>query len=428
MASSLSTIRPAGQSSRESSATRVVRAAAVLLVISLIVGIALFSFPARRNDAGNVVDFSFYYSAAQMVRQGLGGRLYDLKTQVEFQSRVGVVHAFYNHPPYETLIFTPLTYLGYRTAYTVWTLASLGLMVIAASLIDSHTKIKLAISQYVRLPADFGLVVVLFITCAPATTCFLLGQDSMLTLLIYTLVFVLLQQNSETSAGCVLALGLYKFPLILPLAVIFLLRGKWKFMQGFSIVGFLLGLISIVISGPRVLIDYPRLLFFDSTYQKVAGFNPRDMPNIRGFLYLMLDGKLGKTSLTLLVATLSISVLWIAARYWKDEELSLSFSIGLIATLLASYHLYNYDLVLLLLPIAILVGGLAAQGHLLRANALNVTLVAFFTPPLHRVLLLHSVYALMSLPIAFLLLKSITLTQEAGAVPHLEMSKSPAQA
>lgn len=412
----------------ESRAQKVVRLMAVLAVVSLIIGMALISFPVDKNDTGNVTDFSSFYCAAQIVRQGLGRDLYDLKTQVEFQLKVASVHAFYNHPPYEALLFVPLTYFSYRTAYIIWTFASVGLLAFAARLIDSHTKLRLAISQYVRLRVDFGLVVVLFITFAPATTCLLLGENSMLTLLIFTLVFILLKRGSDDLAGGVLALGLYKPHFIIPLVVILLLRRKWPVIRGFAVMAFLLALVSIGVSGVRVIRNYPRFLFFDSTYQKVAGFNPKFMPNIRGLLYLMFDGRLGKPWLALLVAVFSLLVLGIAAKYWRDEELGLSFSAALLATLLSSYHLYNYDLILLLLPIAILCGELAVRQRLLSATALNVTLIALFIPPLHRLLLLHSIYGLMCVPVIMLLATTIRLNQEVYLVSARPVTTSPAQA
>ena len=385
---------------------------AVLAVVSLMVAIPLLSFPAQKSDPNNVVDFSFSYCAGQIVRQGLGRDLYDLKTQVQFQSKVAFVHAFYNHPPYEALLYVPLTYFSYHTAYTVWTFVSLAFLFSAVFLIGSHTKVSLAISQYVRMPGDLGLLLVICITFAPVTTCLLLGQNSMLTLLIYTLVFVLLKQDLPTIAGGVLALGLYKFQLILPLVVILLLCRKWPAIRGFSAVAFVMALLSVGISGFRVIINYPKFLLFDSVYQKVAGFNPGYMPNIRGILYLTIGGRVGKPIFGLLVTVSSALVLWIASRNWRDEELGLSFSTALLATLLASYHLYNYDLTLLLLPMAIICSELAMRGRLLRATILNMALIALFVSPLHRFLLLYSIYPLMCVPIVILLVNAIRLSQD----------------
>jgi len=63
-----------------------------VIVVSLFVAFFIFSFPARRND----LDFSQFYSAAQIVRQGLGTELYNLRMQLQFQSKVASVHVFYN--------------------------------------------------------------------------------------------------------------------------------------------------------------------------------------------------------------------------------------------------------------------------------------------------------------------------------------------
>ena len=64
------------------------------VIVSLFVAFFIFSFPARRNG----LDFSQGYSAAQIVRQGLGTELYNLRIQLQFQSKVASVHVFYNHP------------------------------------------------------------------------------------------------------------------------------------------------------------------------------------------------------------------------------------------------------------------------------------------------------------------------------------------
>jgi hypothetical protein len=155
---------------------RIARSLAVVIVVSLFVGFVILSFPAREND----LDFVEFYSAAQIVREGLGRDLYNLRMQVEFQSKIAAVHVFYNHPPFEALIFVPLTFFNYNFAYTCWILVGTLLLILAALMLEARNQVTLALSQYARIPADFGLLLILFLTFAPVTTCFLLGQDSML--------------------------------------------------------------------------------------------------------------------------------------------------------------------------------------------------------------------------------------------------------
>ena len=192
--------------------------------------------------------------------------------------------------PFEALLFAPFTFLNYRAAYISWVLISVGLLVCAAMIIESNTKVILAASQYARMQADFGLVLLLFMTFAPVTTCLLLGQDSPLLLLIYTLTFALLRRRKEFWAGCVLAGGLFKFHLILPFVLVLVLRRKWSFLRGFVLVGAMLIVISISVSGLSVLEVYPRFLLLNPIYQQVAGFAPEYMPN-RGFAHLFFDGR-----------------------------------------------------------------------------------------------------------------------------------------
>ncbi len=366
--------------------------------MSLIGGIAILSFSANKDS----LDFSEFYAAAQMVREGQGESLYDLTVQAQFQSKLAAVHAYYLRPSFETLLFLPFTYVSYRTAYTLWTLINLALLVLVVSLIESRTNVSLAVSQYARIHADAGLVLVIFLTFAPTTTCLLIGQDSILILLVYTIVFVMLRLGAEFRAGCVLACGLFKFHLIIPFVIIILLRRRWPALKGFAAVGSLLVLLTIAVSGFGVLREYPRVLLFDSAHRQIMGFNPEFTPNIRGFLYLLAKGRPSYV-FSGLTAIFSVLALWWAAKNWRNDRFEWSFSASLLATLLASYHLYNYDLTLLLLPVAIVCGALAQRMRLLESNAFLTTVLAIlFLPWVHFFLLKQAIYALMSIPILVL--------------------------
>src|SRR5215469_2731900 len=203
-----------------------VRRAAAALIVGLFIAYALWMSPINRQDTRHLLDFSEFYAAGQMVRHGAGPRLYDLRMQAEFQLQVAPVHAFYLRPPFEALLFVPFTWLSYRAAYAAWVIASLVILAGVAWILGKQTNVLGAMRQYTRgISVDYGLLLVVCLTFAPTMNCFLIGQDSMLLLVIYTLVFLTLKQGRELTAGAVLACGLFKFHLVLPFALIFALRG-----------------------------------------------------------------------------------------------------------------------------------------------------------------------------------------------------------
>ncbi len=396
---------------------RAIRCAAVLLIVCLGIGYVSFSFPASRQDTSKVLDFSEFYAAGEMVRHGAGNSLYDLRVQAEFQLQVAPVHAFYLRPPFEALLFVPFTYLSYRGAYVAWVLLSLGILSAAARLIQKNTNVLAAMLQYTRgIPVDFGLLLVVFLTFGPTMNCFLIGQDSILMLMIYTLVFLALKRGREFEAGSLLACGLFKFHLVLPFAIVFALRRRSSFLLGFAGIALLLVAVSMLVSGPGVIATYPKM-FLNSQSRALMGFQPEYAANVRGLVYLLTPGKIPAAIPGAVVAALSAILLWVMARVWKDNEFELCFSAAVMATLLTGYHAFVYDLSLLLLPVAIVCGELAKRKILLSNLPLNTALVVLFVPPVHHVLIVNHIYAVMCVPVAVLLVSVIRIAARQPAEP-----------
>jgi hypothetical protein len=403
---------------------RVIRCAVVLLIVSLGIAYAWFSFPANREDTSRLLDFSEFYAAGQMVRHGLGNSLYDLRVQAEFQLKVAPVHAFYLRPPFEALLFVPFTYLSYRAAYAAWLMFSIAILSGAARLIQGNTDVLDAMFQYTRgIPVDFGLLLLVFLTFSPTMDCLLIGQDSVLILIIYTLVFLALKRGWELEAGGLLALGLFKFHLVLPFAIIFALRRRGSFVLGFAGIALLLVAISVLVSGPGVLVSYPAM-FLNSKYRMLMGFQPEYAANIRGLIYLITPSKIPGVISGAVVAALSAFLLWVTARIWRDSEFELCFSAAVIAALLTGYHSFVYDLSLLLLPLSIVCGELAKRKILLSNLTLNGALVVLFVQPIHYVLMTHQIYALMCVPVVvlFVTVVKIAARQPAEPWPNLRAS------
>src|ERR1700687_4302394 len=94
--------------------------------------------------ARGYADFSNFYTAAKIVQTGQRIRLYDLRLQTQVQSQFSEAAALrnralpYMRPPFEALLFLPLSYLPYPRAYAVWVLFSIVLVGATAAFLRSR--------------------------------------------------------------------------------------------------------------------------------------------------------------------------------------------------------------------------------------------------------------------------------------------------
>ncbi len=86
-------------------------------------------------------DFTVFYTAGKMLREGRSAELYDPRAQQAVQReftnnsdlRRGPLP--YIHPPFEALVFLPLTFLPYGWAFSLWNLLSMGMLLEVALLL-----------------------------------------------------------------------------------------------------------------------------------------------------------------------------------------------------------------------------------------------------------------------------------------------------
>src|SRR5579872_5154425 len=107
------------------------RHAAFSLLITMIVLHVILFWMVRREALSGSCDFSIFYTAGQMLRRGDAHILYDSDAQLAVQ-REFVKESFirkgplpYNHPPFEALLYWPLAYLPYSSAYLITFLLNL---------------------------------------------------------------------------------------------------------------------------------------------------------------------------------------------------------------------------------------------------------------------------------------------------------------
>src|SRR5216683_8377383 len=179
----------------------------------LMIGAVLWS---ARGPNVEKTDFSLTYVGARIVQQGLGSRLYDLDLQKQVRDSL-FRHPnplFFEHPPFEALMLSPLAALPFRTAYVLWGLLNATVWLLLIFLMRPHFPAPLE---------DLGYVA-LWLLFAPLGVALFQGQSSLILLALYAAAFVLLRQNSDFAAGAALGLGLFKFQFVLPFVLILVLR------------------------------------------------------------------------------------------------------------------------------------------------------------------------------------------------------------
>src|SRR5579864_2416687 len=190
--------------------------AAVLLVSAVV-----WSAQSSRLEK---TDFSLTYVGATIVHKGLGQHLYDIGLQKQTRDSLfqNPNPLFFEHPPFEALLLSPLAALPFRTAYVIWGLfnASIWLLLI------------FFLRPYLAWPRENLGYVCLWLLFAPLAVALYQGQSSIILLSLFAISFTRLKRESELSAGIALGFGLIKFQFVLPFALIFLFRMRLRFLAG----------------------------------------------------------------------------------------------------------------------------------------------------------------------------------------------------
>ena len=371
-----------------------------ILVLSLLSQLAIF-WSQREYIASGLGDFVIYYTGAEILNAGKGQELYDLQVQKAHQEKFAIAHHIpglpFNHAPYELLIFLPLAHLSYPVAYVVWCLFNVLFLAIIfrrlAPFIDSSHKIFL------------GSLLVSFF---PTITAIKWGQDSILSGLLLVEAFGSLKRKRDAIAGGILAVGLYKPQLVLPIAGILAFKRRWRALLAFAFTGAVLVAISFAMVGRRGAVDLFSLWLSMTDRGYVVW--PEIMTNIRGLLYVMLN--LGSfTAATNFLAALVSLVLYLGCvHFWKgpfivDERLfDLRCSFSIVSTVLVSYHLYSYDGFVLVIALILTFNYVLTEEAVVptvRLAFLSV-LIVIYLPLVPNFLLSYGVLAWVTLPVLIL--------------------------
>ena len=302
-------------------------------------------------------DFRQSYAAAYMVRTRHALDLYDYSAQKEFQDKLVSPQETplpFVAPAYEALFMVPLSFFSFRTAYFLF----LGVNLVALGL-----SFFLLVPWMRNLEHVYSwLPLALFLGFLPIGAALIQGQDSILLTLILVASFRALTTRHETLAGLLLGAGLFKFPLVLPLVLLFVIWRRWRVLMGFAISAAVVLVLCILLIGIHGLRGYVQLLL------SLAGLTHTtnalalreivwsNMANIHGLLFGIAHGFLSARALEIAVLTTAATVLvWTAFRGSRISSNSACLLLLAIpCSVLVSHHAYIHDLSILILPTVVL--------------------------------------------------------------------------
>jgi hypothetical protein len=360
---------------------RRLRPSVLLFLTGMLLLNGAFAFQVRTLLREGYSDFAIFYCAGKIVNLGLGRHLYDERVQYEvqpsFAPRVSIRKGPlpYNHPPFEALLFAPLARFPYFIAFLCWDFLNLAVLVALPLILRPHVALLESASAFWFVLASLAFF--------PIWTSLIQGQDAVLFLLLMTVAYVALKRTAEFDAGCWLGLCVFRFHLILPLMLVFLLRRKLKTVLGFALVSAVLGLISVAVVGWHEAMAYPRYLWQIESLAGGQAIFPREMPNLRGLLVTALSSHLSQTAIGGLVAMCSLALLYFVSLKWKPgADIDLPCSLCLVSSVLTNYHSYIYDLGVLFLASLLVVNHrlIGGDSKWRAAKLYGPVFLLFFSP------------------------------------------------
>jgi hypothetical protein len=368
-------------------------AAAVLLLVFLWAGLSIWArldpsreiaLPTEENYNPFMDDYVVYWTAGRMVLDGNAGRLYDLDAVQSYQARATGQPSYdvallpYFNPPFAAGALAVLAVLPLGVSAVVFTGMSLAALGAGLRFLLSRLETRLEVVAW-----TLGVL-----SSMPIYYALLHGQLSFLLFFLFVAVYILLKRGSDGLAGATLALLLLKPPLVLLPLLVLALNRRMEALRGFLTCATGLVVASLLVGGPSSLIAYPELLATATTWDDEAGILIWAMFGWNAF-FEALTGPADFPIPMLLAGAASIGTLVLCLRAWKgpwnaqSPDFDVRYSILVLGVLLTSPHLYGQDLIIGVIPAALLYGAFRSNRDRLVIVALVLAIWAIMRVHVH---------------------------------------------
>lgn len=305
-------------------------------------------------------DFLAFYTGGTFYNQCILEHIYNLTPEFRFSEQLAYQqnligedfkgHNPFLNPPFTAVFYAPLAKLPYLPAFILWQVLNFGLLICSVIMARRELISLQALPTYQLVGCCF-----LFY---PTFGWVLYGQATPIILLLYCLFFFALRKGKDFRAGFYLGLLAFKPQLTILIVLVLLFKWRWKSLMGGSIslcISVLIGFILVPEAMQKYIEVSPRFLDF----LRLPNYPTWGIHSFFGFSSLLFD-ELSPQITNIVIYILSggtillLWLLWKNIRWQENQKIwDIAMAITFIWGLLISPHLFFYDLMLLLLPAAI---------------------------------------------------------------------------
>ncbi len=313
--------------------------ATVILWLTWIASIASSGFTKDIKGDPIGTDHIAFYSAAKLIDEGRGNRIYDNAFMSEYQTTLcgSPLLDAYRNPPFYALLYLPTSKLSYLASFWIWTAISVLFLWLGLGWLQAKNRF---------------MAFVLSLSFYPVFAVFSFGQNSLISFGLFCLCFRFLERRELMHAGIVAGFLLYKPQLLLGLGLWWVLeyRVYWKALLGVMMTGLFWLVLSLLVlpDESRIFVEnLPEIARYDL-------FHFWNMHNPRAFGTLIAhDSKPVGNIVGVVCSVLGVGCFVV---FWRQhrKHIALVFAAAIVLSLWASPHTMIYEWTLALIPAVLL--------------------------------------------------------------------------
>lgn len=307
-------------------------------------------------------DYIAYWSASQMADQGLLADSYTLDKIAPIQQLAAPVTSAWHwlYPPTFAALLAPITTSDYRLSLALFSICSLLLFALSIRCIAPPSRF---------LPALL-LAPAIFINLGN-------GQNAALTAGIAALGLSIMH-SQPLMAGLMLGMLTFKPQLALPLLVLLMLHREYLVIVGAIVMTTLLGILSILLYGAATWSAWLEALQLANQLNSEGQLPWHKMSSLFSFLmaigYSALFAQISQAVFSM------VALLWTWHRFRHAAKSRLRLAAWCAACLTLSPHLFNYDMLWLVLCMAWLATAVDALSAKAQQRLMPVVTLIWFYP------------------------------------------------